>query len=104
MTKPRLIEKWSEYHAKNPDFYKLFVKYTLEAKEAGHSKLSPWLVANRIRWESLLTITKTSTYKVPNDFISIYSRKFLKDYPVHRDFFSVRPLKNVTDVELNDYL
>lgn len=96
----RLIEKWAEYHKKNPDFYRLFVQYSLEAIKAGHTRLSPWLIANRIRWESLITITKTDTYKVPNDFIAIYSRKFSKDYPDHSDFFATRPLKKITDWEL----
>jgi chlorite dismutase len=100
----RLIEKWSKYHAKNPDFYVMFSRYAYEAIEAGHKKLSPWLIANRIRWESLISITKTDTYKVPNDYISIYSRKFIKDNPSHGDFFSCRPMKNVTSAELDKVL
>ena len=46
--KKDLKARWEKWDNKNPEFYELFKKFTFEAINAGHKKLSAWLVANRI--------------------------------------------------------
>ena len=58
-----LKQKWWEWHKENPHVWKLFVKYSLIAVEAGHKKCSAWLIVNRIRWETTI-VTKGTDFKI----------------------------------------
>lgn len=95
------VKKWDR---KNPQFYDLFKKFTLEATNKGYRELSGWLVANRIRWETMI-ITEGSDWKVPNGCIAYYTRLFMVEFPQHRSLFATRPLRcHVTQEQLKEWL
>jgi len=82
------FEKWDNI---NPHFYIMFKRFTFEAINKGHNHLSAWLVSNRIRWETTI-VTQGNPYKISNDFIALYARKFMKDYPQHQGFFKTKEM------------
>jgi hypothetical protein len=82
---------WEIWDQKNPDFYKLFKQFTFEAIKSGKTKLSAWLIVNRIRWESEI-VTVGNKYKISNDFIALYSRKFMQDFPEHNQLFTTKEM------------
>jgi len=87
-----LKEKFDLWDEENPEVYKLFCKFTLQAAEKGHKRLSAWMIVNRIRWETSV-VTVGNDYKVSNDFIALYARKFMQDHPEYDGFFSVKSMK-----------
>jgi len=93
-----LEEKFRSYEQKNPHVYEEFEKNTLELAKAGVRKTSAWLVINKMRWDSMLRVD-TQDYKIPNDFISIYARRFMKKYPHYDGIFTVKSSKyNLDDL------
>jgi hypothetical protein len=88
------IEKaFKVYEEKNPHVYEEFEKNTLELVKAGISKTSAWLVVNKMRWDSMLRVDSTLDYKIPNDFIGVYSRRFMKNNPEYGCVFTVKATK-----------
>lgn len=88
-----LTEQWERWDGLNPEFYELFKQFTFEAVAAGKTRLSAWLIVNRIRWETEI-VTTGNEYKVSNNFIALYSRKFMQDYPEHEGLFVIKQMKN----------
>ena len=60
-----LVGEFKTFHQKNPEVYKLFVQFTLQAINKGHAKLSSEMIINRIRWETSV-ITTDKDYKINN--------------------------------------
>ena len=89
-----LLNKFNDWHRDNPEVYELFKKFTFEAINRGHQHLSAWLIVGRIRWETSV-VTHGDDYKISNDFIALYSRKFMRDHPEHDGFFKTKPMKRV---------
>ena len=87
-----LKEKFDAWDKENPEVYDLFCKFTLQAAGRGHKRLSAWMIVNRIRWETSV-VTVGNDYKVSNDFIALYARKFMKDHPQYNGFFSIKTMK-----------
>ena len=89
-----LMNRFNNFNRDNPEVYELFKRFTFQAINRGHTRLSAWMIANRIRWETQIE-TVNDDYKISNDYIALYSRKFMKDYPEHDGFFRIKPMKRV---------
>ena len=63
-----LVEEFKTFHQKNPEVYKMFVQFTLQAINRGHTKLSSEMVINRIRWETNVVTFSHDPYKINNDY------------------------------------
>ena len=87
-----LKEKFTDWDKENPKVYQLFCRFTFEAIERGHKRLSAWMIANRIRWETSV-VTTGNDYKISNDFIALYARKFMEQYPQYDGFFKTKTMK-----------
>lgn len=86
--------KWLKFHKDNPHVYVLFKRFAFEAMEAGHQKLSAWLITNRIRWETTIVTRSEDPFKVSNNHIAYYARLFMSEDPVVRGgFFRLRPMR-----------
>ena len=90
-----LKERWWGWHKENPEFYSMFKKFTFQAIRKGHRKLSAWLIVNRIRWETMI-VTTGDEYKISNDYIALYARLFMYQYPDYKGFFNTKPMKRVS--------
>lgn len=96
VTKP-LEERYNEWVIQNMKFYELFSKFALEAVAAGRTKISHWLIVNRIRWECAVTGVATCKedrdFKISNDYIAFMARDFIKDHPEHDGLFTFKKMK-----------
>jgi hypothetical protein len=101
-------QKWWEWHKKNPDVYKLFVKYSFEAINSGRRRYSQWAIINRIRWNKEVETTGCDEFKISNDHIAFYARLFHAHHPQYSDFFLVKQLKEEKEIsqyeQINDKL
>ena len=89
-----LEEKFVKFHAENPHIYNLFCKYAQEAIDSGKTRISHWLIINRIRWDSEVLTETEDKFKISNDYIALYARKFIKDNPHMEGFFQLKEMKN----------
>lgn len=85
-------KRWWRWHQQNPDVYKMFERFTFEAINAGHSRLSAWLIVNRIRWETTV-VTQGEDFRISNDFIAWYARLFMHLHPQFSGFFQTKRMK-----------
>jgi len=88
-----LTERFNQYHRDNPHVYELFKKFTFMAIRRGHNRLSAWMIANRIRWETSIETFSVEEYKISNDYIALYARKFMNDHPEYNGFFKIKEMK-----------
>lgn len=89
-----LLNRFNDFNEKNPEVYALFKRFTFQAISNGHKRLSAWMIANRIRWETQIE-TVNDDYKISNDYIALYSRKFMRDYPQYDGFFKIKEMKRI---------
>ena len=88
-------EKFEEFHQNNPHVYEIFQRLTLKAVDAGAKKLSAWWVINVARWEMAFSTTDfNSDFKISNDYIAYYSRKFMADFPQYDKLFNTKVMRD----------
>jgi len=90
-----LTDKFNQYHRDNPQVYELFKRFTFMAIKRGHNRLSAWMIANRIRWETSIETFSVDEYKISNDYIALYARMFMQDHPQYDGFFKTKEMKRV---------
>jgi hypothetical protein len=74
----------------NPEFWRLFKKFALQAINTGRRKYSARAIFHRIRWHTRIEIKSNDEYKV-NDHCSPYIvEMFEEDHPEHVGFFTKR--------------
>lgn len=78
-----------EWHKANPHVWLYFEKYAMEAVARGRTRVSHWLIINRIRWEVSIETTG-GEFKISNDHIAFYARMWRAKYPQHKDLFAVK--------------
>lgn len=86
-----LITKFREYHGRNPEVYERFLELA-KVMKTKRSRYSAWTIINMIRWESDLRLDQT--FKINNDFISLYARLTIQDHPEFVNFFELRTMKS----------
>ncbi len=87
-------QQFQEFHAKNPEVYRLFCYFTIQVMNAGHNKYSAEAIFNQIRWYTTVE-TRGDDFKINNDYKPYYSRKFMEEY--HKDIFYTR--SSVADIK-----
>lgn len=87
-----LKQRWWSWHKENPHVYELFERFSKEAINKGHTRLSAWLIINRIRWETMVE-TSGDDFKISNDYIAYYARLFMAYNPEHEGFFRTKELR-----------
>lgn len=86
---PSLRERFEEFHRRNPEVYRLFVRFSRRAKEAGRVRFSADAVLHRIRWEVEVE-TRGDSFKINNDWAAFYARKAMTEFADLDGFFSLR--------------
>ena len=92
--KSELEARFETFDRENPHVYRLFDRFTLQAVNAGRTRFSAWAVVNRIRWFTSIETTDQD-YKINNDFIALYARKFMRLHPEHGGIFSIKEMTRV---------
>ena len=88
-----LERSFNVFHRANPEVYKLFKKYALQAAQARHRHFGSKMIFERMRWHTMIETTDAD-YKLNNNYTAYYARLFMADYPEHREFFRTRRVKN----------
>ncbi len=84
------IADFVAYHQANPEIWKYFQEFSLEAAKIGKS-IGANAIRERIRWE--VEIELRQDFKFNNNYTPLYARMFVKKYPQFADFFEFRDLK-----------
>lgn len=91
--------KFQAYHKVNPQIYELFKRFTFEKINKGATHLGASAVAERIRWETGVSV-EGDDFKINNNYRAYYARLFMKDYPEHEGFFRLRVSKADEEIEV----
>ena len=92
------LQKFVTFHTDNPQVYDFFKYFTRVAIEKGHDRLSPWLVMNRVRWETSIETKAADGFKISNHNFAYYSRMFMYDHPSFKGFFRTKTMKNEYEI------
>lgn len=90
---PRLKPSWpafQRFHSANPDVYRLFTRFALEARARGNKHYSADAILHRVRWEADMF---GGGVKINNIFTPYYARLFMKHHPDMEGFFRTRELR-----------
>jgi len=77
MAKSRM--QFEEFHAHNPEIFRLFCYFTNQVINAGHKNYSAEAIFNQIRWYTTIE-TRGDDFKINNDYKPYYSRKYMKEF------------------------
>ena len=80
----------AEFHANNPEVWKMFVGFTFEMIMSGRKHYSAKAVFERLRWEVDISRGPANTFKLNNNYPAFYARRFHRIYPEHAGFFRTR--------------
>ncbi len=85
--------RFVEFDREFPEVGKLFDRFALERIGVGFSRYSADAVMHRVRWETAAGRADSdgrAPYKINNDHVAFYARRFMASYPEHDGFFSTR--------------
>jgi hypothetical protein len=83
------LAAFERYDRDNPIIWAAFKKYARQMAER-HTKLSAQLICERIRWEMIVETQSHDKFKLNNNFVAYYARKFEQKYPVYAGWFETR--------------
>ena len=86
-------QKFNEFDNKNPLVYSLFKQQVQKAISRGKKKLSSKTILGFIRW-NLTLATSGDEFKINDIFTSRYARKYVSQFPEHKDVFEFRILRS----------
>lgn len=89
MTDLSLKQRWWNWHKANPHIWELFERFTEEAIGRGATRLSGWLIVNRIRWQTSV-VTRGRDFKISNDFVALYVRLWQVRHPARASIFNTK--------------
>lgn len=84
--------RYRQWDVENPEVYEAFRARTLELIQAGRKRYSGFAIIGVIRFHADIQ-TNGTPYKINNNMIPYYARKFAREFPEHRDFFETRKSK-----------
>lgn len=90
-TKEPVSARAARYMRDNPDIYKLFCRFTWELIGAGRTHVGAKAIAERIRYESLLS--GNDGYTCNNSYVAFMARRFMQENPQHDGIFETRERK-----------
>ena len=92
-------ELWIAYNKKHTRMWPLFVKFTFELINRGFKRHAGQFIIEKIRNQvDVPDAQGKPSFKISNDFVAFYTRKFMDDYPkygpsapgANDGFFSLR--------------
>lgn len=95
-------ERFEDFHAANPHVYELFVHFMKELLRAGHKRISPNFIVDRIRWEMMFPTVSTPggwhvsgkrPFKINDHFSSRYARLVIERHPAAAKVIELRAIK-----------
>lgn len=88
-----LLRRFQSFNEENKWIYYEFRKRSFEMVRSGKSRYGAWAIINSIRWEKDIATKGNETFKINNDFISLYARMLAYHHPQFLLFFNFRKMK-----------
>ncbi len=79
---------FEEHHKEHPEVYALFKRFTFEVIRANRNRFGARMIAERIRWHSL--VESEGAFKYNDHFTPFYVRLFEAEFPEHAGLFEKR--------------
>ena len=73
--KPTLDERWADFHAANPHVFNELLKLARARRDRGETRIGVKALWEELR--SWLQVTGGDTYKLNNDYTSLYARALI---------------------------
>jgi hypothetical protein len=89
LRKPKLDERFAQYHAANPHVYAELVRLAREAKAAGRTKVGAKELTEVCRWHLRLK-TVGAEFRLDNSLVALYARLIQEQEPDLRGLFELR--------------
>lgn len=86
-----------DYVAECPEAWRMFCRFTFHAVEAGRQRIGAKLIAERIRWETMIGQGR-EPFKLNNSIVAYLARAFVRAYPQHANVFAFRGSDPLTGV------
>lgn len=85
-----LRERFEKFDSENPRVWSLFEHFATLVIEAGHVRYSADAIMHRIRWHVSIETRGESAFKIDNDHVAFYARKWIAAHPERAGFFETR--------------
>tara|TARA_R110002051_G_C8691427_1_gene493111 strand:- start:230 stop:652 length:423 start_codon:yes stop_codon:yes gene_type:complete len=88
-------ERFKDLHKSRPGIYRKFCEIALTMIERGQDRDSAYSVMHVLRFQDFspgVDMRPESDYKISNNMTPFYARLFHRDYPEHREFFSIKSI------------
>lgn len=86
----RIVDEFRLFHRQNPQVYKTFKRFALEAKDSGRERFGAREIWERMRWYIHVEIRGSPEFKLNDHFPPFYARKVMKEVPALKGFFELR--------------
>lgn len=89
---PKAVQKFFDFHARNPEIYKQFKRFTKELLGSKPTRtIGSQMIIERIRYELFLNKQdEREEYKINNNYAPGYARLFVKDFPEYDGLIRLR--------------
>ena len=88
-----LVAEFNKFDQANPKVWNLFKIFCQQAINAGKRKASAQLVIERLRWDVWMATTSDDDYKLNNNHVAYYARKWMSENPEYPKFFELRRVR-----------
>jgi hypothetical protein len=87
----RIQEQFERFDAEHPEVYKYFEQATRDLIASGRKRVGAKRIIEYIRWDTGAGSTASERpYKINNNFVSRYVRKFITQHPELEPFIETR--------------
>ena len=83
----QLQQEVTRFHRAHSEVWEHFERFAL-AKAATHMHYSADAIMHRVRWETESAAEKD--FKINNNYVAFYARRFARVHPEHAEFFRMR--------------
>jgi hypothetical protein len=92
------FEGWKKFHSDNPVVYEYFLRFALDAIEAGRTRFSARAIGERIRWYTQIE-TNDPDYKINDHYWPYYARLLTGTDERFASFFVLKSTRFDSSIE-----
>lgn len=85
-----LRRQCSAFHADHPEVWMAFEQYALEVIRAGYHHYGAKAIMERVRWQLDMSRGPDDRFKINNNYVAFYARRFERLHPQMAGFFRHR--------------
>lgn len=90
---PEVLNRFKKFHKENPQVYEEFVNTAKRMKRTGRTRYSARTIIEVLRWTRDIGTTG-EVFKINDDYVPIYVRLLIHNYPEFNGFFELRKIRS----------